>query len=282
MNYQYYFCIPYQQKLISLLNANNIRHRLSGSLGECFRNGLSVPVFVIFTIKGHLPIVDRIAEEFRYSPQVNIVYTSTEVNNAKLLWMTPKKQSIDLLRSETSFSYLCSWNDAFGTRRVHIKEQIAPLTIAKEPSMTTKTAFWSSSTGFSEIFTDKRVRELAISHNLHGIEFMNTMLPNGSCSENIFQLTAHKHITTECVVFGHGEKEVTCARCERKQYEFDNTYQLHLSFAENDFTDDMFVTERIFGTGIPRPLYLISQRFYRILKQNDLTANVTFEPVVIV
>ena len=282
MNYRYYFCIPYQPKLISLLNANNIRYKLSGPLGECFSDGVPIPVVVTFEFNKYLPIIDEIAAEFRYKPQVNVVYAAAEINHAALLWMTPKRQSVDLLKTELSFSSLCSWKDACGMRRTHHKEQVGPLTIGKEPSVTAKTAFWASSTGFSEIFTDKRVRELAMEQDLKGVEFVNTMLRNGTFSENIFQLTAQKRIRTEDIVLGHGEKEIVCPMCGKKQYAFDNTYQLHLSLREEELTTDIMTTDRIFGDGIARPLYLISQRFYQLLKQNHLTANVTFEPVAVV
>lgn len=282
MNYRYYFCIPYQPKLISLLDANNIRYKLSSPLGACFSNGTPIPVLVTFEFGRHLPIIDEIVAEFRHRPQINVVYTAAEINRAQLLWITPKRQSVDLIRTERSFSSLCRWKDASGMQRAHHQEQIAPLTIAKEPSITTKTAFWTSTTGFSEIFTDKRVRELAISQELKGIEFINTILQNGKCSENIFQITAEKRIRTEDIVFGNGEKEIVCPMCGKKQYAFDNTYQLHLSLRAAELTEDILITDRIFGNGIARPLYLISQRFYQMLNQNNLTANVCFEPVVLV
>ena len=281
MTHQYYFCIPYHENLIRLLESNNIRYRLSSPLGECFTNGTPVPVLVTFEFKGYLPIVDKIATEFRHKPRVSVVYTAAEIHNAKLLWITPKRQSIDILNLKTVYSLLCQWQTVGGMPRVHRREQIAPFVIEKEPSAK-KTAFWASSTGFSEIFTDNRVRELAMTHNLQGVKFVETILPNGSFSDNIFQITANERIGAENIVFGKGEKEITCSQCGQKQYAFDSTYQLHLSLCENDLNRDIFVTDPIFGTGISMPLYLISQRFYQVLKQNNLTADVAFEPVVLI
>ena len=40
------------------------------------------------------------------------------------------------------------------------------------------------------------------------------------------------------------------------------------------------MTERIFGEGFARPIYVISQKFYRLLVENKLDKNVTFFPVV--
>lgn len=282
MRFEYRFCLSYQADLIKLLEIHEIHYRLSGTVGDYFSNGTPVPVFVIFGFKQHTPLIDELSRKYRCRPQVRVVYSAKEINSAQLLWMTPKKQSIEIANSYEALSFSCTWVDSRGTARSHHKEQVALFGIKKEPSAKTKTAFWSSSTGFSEVFTDWRVKELVESSNLHGVDFLPTIVAGGSHSNNIFQLTTSNKVCSDYIVFGKGEKEICCPMCGKKQYAFNDTYQLHLDVRGIELNEDLFMTDRIFGEGIARPLYLVSQRFYRLLKTNGLTSNVSFDPVIIV
>ena len=82
------------------------------------------------------------------------------------------------------------------------------------------------------------------------------------------------------IEFGHNEKLRHCPVCGKEQFFIDDAYQLHLCFSDLDVLSDLYKTERIFGDRIPYPVYIISQRFYQLLKSNKLASNVTFVPVV--
>lgn len=281
MRYDYYFCIRYQQNLIDLLNSEKIKYKVSGK-DEFFSNGKPVPVFVTFTIRGYSPIIDCIVKEFRREPQISVVYSSAELNQAQLLCITPKKHSIDVSNDDTAFSYECVWKVADGTERVRHRKQNEQLAITKEPSVKGQTAFWNSSTGASELFTDRRVYELANAHDLCGFEFLNTTLQNGVQSKNIFQLVTHNVISSDCILFGEEEQELCCPMCGRKQYAIRDVYQLRLKANKLHITDDFYATEPIFGIGITYSLHLISQRFYQILKENRLIGSLQISPVELI
>ena len=137
----------------------------------------------------------------------------------------------------------------------------------------------SISTGFGELFTDSRVVNLAKEAGLTGIQFHNVFLKNRKISEKIFQATSENVLGNELIGKGYGERKIVCSMCGKVQYYVDNAYQLHLDFDSIPVKSDFYMTERLFGEGQAYPLYLISQKFYRLLKENNLTGNLTIAPV---
>ena len=258
---------------MDFLTNNGIRFRTTG-------DGKLVPILVSFSIKEGSPILSQLIRDFRLSPIITPVYSDQELYQAELLWFTPKKQHIEILNTCEAFTYSCRRIDARGISRARHEEQILSLCIQSEPKIGGKTALWASTTGFSEVYADRRLRELVCSYELKHVNFAPIYLPNGSASENLFQLTTDTHVCKEAIVLGNGEREIQCPLCGKSQYAVDRTYQPRLNKRYLDLESDLFITERIFGEGIARPLYFISQRFYRYLKQNGLSANVNFIPVI--
>ena len=71
-------------------------------------------------------------------------------------------------------------------------------------------------------------------------------------------MTSSNILKKEDIVWGYGEKIEKCPMCGKEQY----------------------VTERLFSEGFARPIYVISQKFYRLLVENKLDKNISFCPVV--
>lgn len=276
MRYQYYYCCRHRDDLVKLLEDNRIKYRLSG--------GDITPLVVVFSIRipaGTVsPIITALHCQFHEQPIVSAEYTPTELTSAKWVFMTPKKQKIDIINSDEAYRYSCTRTDFFGNVTAKHQEQIGSFVIAKEPAMNTKTAFWAEDTGFAEVFADWRVRELAEASSLSGIEFKDVLLRNGNLSSNLYQMTSTNVLPLEAIACGHGEKALRCPYCGKHGFQIDNAYQLHLHALYLEDNVDIYVTERVFGEGIAHPLYLISQRFYRLLIENQLVGSVTFSPVV--
>lgn len=167
-----------------------------------------------------------------------------------------------------------------GQSRVRHIEQRQLFSIEKEPSMNSQTSFWAETTGFAELFTDYRVYDLISKNSLIGIDLKNVVLKNGSYSEKLYQVTSRNILDRQCIGIGYGEKKLHCGIFGKEQFFIDNAYQLHLDFSKIHMENDLYVTERMFGEGIAYPLYLISQRFYQLLKKHKLAGGLTFSPVV--
>lgn len=275
MRYEYYFCDIYQKKHVDFLEKNHISYKLTGKT-------TSVPLIYFSLWSNDINLENLLCELKSMNirdPLISVVYTEAEIKRAKLLWMRPKKQCIDIINYEDSYEYSCTWENSFGIKKVKHMEQKGLFAIAKEPSVKGRTAFWAESIGFAEVFTDRRVVDLADNNQLSGIDFKNVMLRKGNYSENIFQMTSSNIIPLKCIALGHGEKQTYCHICGKMQLDIDNAYQLHLDFKQIDMQSDLYMTESIFGPGIAEPLYLISQKFYQLLKDNKLTGGVTFAPV---
>lgn len=271
MRYKYSFHNLENARLIEWLETNNVRYFNRGRL-ICFDiwSNSSNCSELLSQLKGTTVI----------GPITTAEFTPSEILRAEYLMLCPKKQCIDIINRNEAYHYSCTWTNPYGVNKSGHEEQKSLFAIAKEPSTKTKTAFWHEDTGFSEIFTDRRVYDLVSQNGLTGVEFKNVLLKKGEISKNIYQMTSPNKIIQEWIDFGHGEKKLYCEKCGKEQFFINSAYQLHLNMSLIDNESDLYVTERIWGEGRPGPLYLISQRFYRLLKDNKLTGNLFLLPVV--
>ena len=278
MRYKYYYCVIPNQRSVGFLDAHKIRYRLSG--------GGIVPTFAIFSFWSSTPNAESLQKELMDvcggNPVVTIEYSKADLANAKLLVVRPKKQSIVITNGMDAFSTSCESVDLFGITRTNHEWQIGTLAISKEPPTTATTSLWSSDTGFAYIFADYRVRDLSVANKLVGVDLQNVYVKKGQYSNKLYQMTSQYIIPQDLLAEGYGEQMKKCPICGKKQYSIDSSYQLHLTDSEIFNSADLFVTERIFGDGIPAPIYIISQRFYRLLNENKLAGGVSFEPVKLV
>lgn len=275
MRYRYYFCDRYNPRVKAFLDGINIRYEVIE-----YKTLFPLIKFDLFSTSDHIKEYLIELEQMKVGrPIVYAEYSASEISNANLVWISPKKQCIDIINNEEAYSYSCEYLNCFGKKRVAHKEQQSLFAVAKEPSMKSATAFWTEDTGFAELFTDWRVRELAIANSLTGIDFKNVFLRKGKLSEKLYQVTSQCVIKRDCIGTGYGEKIETCHICGKEQYVIDNAYQLHLDFSRIQSQSDLYVTEKIFGQGMGFPLFLVSQRFYQLLKQNKLTGGITVSPV---
>ena len=276
MRYEYSFYKPYNVRLEEYLQTSGIKYikHESNIVGD------SLKFSVWSTDENYEIILDELQGLKIFNPLVYVTYSASEVNSAKLLVVSPKKQVINIINNEEAYRYSCRWVSSMGVEKVNHKEQIDNFSIRKEPSTKTSTVFWAEDTGFAELFVDKRVYELVREHSLQGITFKNVMNKKGIYSENIFQMKSSNIIARDLIEMGHGERKVVCHICGKEQFFINNIYQLHLDFSKLEIQSDLYMTERMWGEGIGYPLYIISQRFYQLLKQNKLVGGITVSPVV--
>ena len=278
MKLRCYFCELHSDYLINMLEHNGVKYKVVD------KNVHSpLVVFNIYEIAGKRTLLDELKKNNVVPRYTCAEYSLSEYENSRLLTMRPMTQKFDIINCDDAYEYSCvrkiPFKNEFITLTMHEK-QVGLFAIAKEPLISKKVAFWCESTGFSEIFADYRILELVKQNNLLGIEFKKVLLKNELFSDKLFQMTTENVLTRDCIGFGYGEKKIFCHICGKEQYEIDNSYQLHLNFSKIDLKNDLFLTERIFGSGIAAPKYIISQRFYRLLKENGLAGKVVFEPVV--
>ena len=276
MRYEYKFYELYKVQLEKYLQTKGIKYVKyeSAIVGD------SLKFSIWSTDEDYEVTLNELRELKINASQLNVTYSASELNRAKLLVLTPKKQVVDIINNEKAYGYSCEWISSMGVEKVKHKEQISIFAIKKEPSSKTSTAFWSEDTGFAELFTDKRVYELVQKYFLQGVQFENVMNKKGVYSENIFQMKSLNTIARNAIEMGNGERKEICHICGKEQFFINNVYQLHLDFSKLEVQSDLYMTERMWGEGIAYPLYIISQRFYQLLKQSKLAGGITVSPVV--
>lgn len=276
MRYKYYFCELSRPDLVEWLEKNSIHYNQFG--------GDVVPEMVRFsfwsTNKNYEKWLLQLEEIHINRPMVTVEYTPAELSEAKLLEIRPRKQNINIINRQQAYRYSCQWINPAGIKKVGHKEQLNIFAISKEPSNKTQTAFWLADTGYDEIFTDNRIVDLVNRNQLTGIEFKNVSLRNGEYSRYIYQIKSNNIIGREYFSLENGVRTIRCPLCEKEQYSLPNTYQFHINHEVLETQSDMYMTERIFGEGIPYPIYFISQRFYQLLISNNLAGNLVLIPVV--
>ena len=229
-------------------------------------------------------LLDELHRMAYIKPSACVHYSDKDLSSAKLLTIRPKAVTMCIENEAESFRYDCCWSymaDRFEIHKANHEEQTGIIMIKKEPSMTAKPVFWGPDDGRTIIFADRKVRNLVEMENVNGISFQNVLLKNNDLSKRIFQLKANQKICCEDIVWGKGVREIVCKMCGKKQFMLPSTYQLHIHDANIYHEIDFFTTESIFGEGIPQPIYIISQRFYQLLKQYKFTSRVDFTPVIL-
>ena len=125
-----------------------------------------------------------------------------------------------------------------------------------------------------------RIKKLSEEANLNGMNFGNILSKKGESVANLFLLDSPCKLPLEAVAPGHGETPYKCACCGRVALEFTNSYTLHLKAASIPDGTDFCMTDSFWGEGFSFPFYIISQRFYRLLKENKLTGGIRLSPVI--
>lgn len=278
MRYRYYYCDFNQSpELIEFLTENGIAYK-EHYAGP---NRKSLIIFNIWSNKPNSEYFVSTLKKMNRTPHVYIEYSEADRKKAKLLWLHPKKQKIDLINEEESFEFGCWYESWLGHKCYKHETQKGLLSISKEPSTNSKDVFWTISTGFSELFVDRKVFDAVKASSLIGIELWDVLLRDGRKSDKIFQMTSSNIIGRECFKWGYGEVIEKCPVCGKEQYDFgSDDYQLHLDTSKINVQSDFYVTDRMFSAGIARPIFIISQQFYQLLKKSGLTGGAVFIPIV--
>lgn len=272
MRYQHYYFCKKNPQILTWLETNRIKYH--------FR--VDFVCFHVYSDQSNSAIQFKEIEKMSgmIGPIITVEFTPKELATAEYLMITPRKQVISIINTPEAYRFSCTRITEAGFEKSYHAEQVSLFAIAKEPSCKTQTAFWSPDNAFDELFTDYRVRNLAEENSMEGIVFKNVLLKNGLVSEKIYQMTTENTISQTQIELGHGEKEYCCPICGKQKFFIDNAYQLHLNLQDLKLQGDLYKTERIFGERLPEPVYIISQKFYRLLKSTKLLSNVTLVPVV--
>lgn len=275
MRYQFYYYIKAPEHLLAFLTETKIKH-------QAYDNGY-VKFSVYSSQPNHQALLDTLSSVYHCrAPLVYCDYSAKDRDEAEYLWIMPGKYCIDVMNKNEAYQYDCTYEHiTTRTQRAHHKKQIGTFKIAKVPNLHTQTAFFSPDTGSNELFADHRIKALTEEHHLQGLCFLPLLLKNGQLSHELFQLTSPHVLGMSAVVRGHGETSDFCPICGKEALVTTSAYQMHLHRSHLDTSLDLMISDAFWGEGIPYSVQIISQRFYRLLRQEKLTGSLQIDPVIL-
>lgn len=274
MRKKYSYCEKYSEKVEQYLKNHKIKYKIVG-------DGIRVSKLINFIIYDGESSDPNLQQLIHSNPIVTNKFTQKELYAAGYLTIRPTKNVINIMNTNEAFLYKCPKKSIFGNERFAHKEQIGQFRI-KNINTEGTTAFFSSATGFSEIFAKKKVCEFMRNNNITGMQIKSVMLDgkNREIESGLCQLCPEKIIPTDKIFIDETQKIGRCPICGSLKVLCEQDYQLQLIGSAFDLSDDFYMTEAIFGEGISYPLYIISQRLYKLLVNAKMSCNVIFEPVL--
>lgn len=268
------YCEKYSREIIQYLNEHKIKYKIIG-------DGVLISKLVSFSIYDDASSAPALQHLIHSNPVVTNEFTQKELSVADYLTMRPQKNVVNITNIDEAFLYKCPRKTIFGNERFEHKEQVGQFQIKKINTKGT-TAFFSSTTGFSEIFAKEEVCELMQNNSITGIQVKPVMLEgkDHKIASGLYQLCSEKKVPNEKIFIDETQEVGRCPICGALKVLCKQDYQLQLIGSAFDLSDDFYMTEAIFGEGISYPLYFISQRLYQLLVSTKMSRNVIFEPVV--
>lgn len=277
MKKEYYYCDLYSEPLIELLNKNNVKY-------EILDYGTLVPKKIRFTVMEGHPIIALFPDYSTTEPLITCVYSEKELLEAEYLEFRPIRLAIDIINPEEAFECPCTWVSDSGTIHYGHITQKGMLTIASFRG-SEKTYFFHESAGVSFLFARKSAADVLKNNNITGIQYWPVHQKTRRkelIESNFYQLVSDHIINTDCICLDEVERIIHCPVCGKEQYLLSPGYQLKLYSEKLTLNQDFYMTEPVFGAGIPMPVFFVSQRIYRLLKEQHFDKNVIFEPVKLI
>lgn len=208
-----------------------------------------------------------------------VEYSKKELTSSEFLRIIPKLQSVEILNCDESIESTCKEIDKYNITRTYHQKKISPFKIKYSPKNTT--CLYSVNNGFSYIFANEKFYALAKDNGITGIEFNPVYGKNGEIFNNFYQLEANNVIKFDDINIEKHCEIRECRICKKQSIIVDELFQLSLNLYKSELKDDFYMTEQIFGEGIPERYYIISQRLYRLMEQEHMDKNVSFIPVLL-
>lgn len=296
--YTIYFCIKdnFQKELIELLEKEKIKYKKY----ECEPGPLSPAPFLNFEFTSRHPQCKYILGEIaKFNVKVAEIfgYTAKEINNAKYLEIWPRIGIFEYANIIRKTQMIEVEKDGKKVICNSHCEQVEPIIFAKKPKENS-IALWQLPNS-NIILANKYVRELVEDNNLTGMVFNDVYVgkTKKEKSDYLFQITALDPIGAESMPEDFGSRKFErfihyCPICQQSAYSLEQLKELRFDYNKISLTNDLYITKAIFcddEKDDPEERYwkwstlcgfmIISQRFYRLLKGNNLLKGVQVFPI---
>ena len=274
MRKKYTYCEKYSGKIERYLDENEIKYKIIG-------DGHIVPQMISFTVYDNA--VKNIQQIIKCGkPIITNDFTKKEIQSAEYLTFRAEKQVVEIANACEAFSYKCPRKTLGGGIKYEHKEQIGEIMLEKKFTAKGTTCFFSSTNGFSELFVKEEVYAFLQKEGITGMSFLPVNVPTEEQDNRsgLLQLFAQRKIKKEEISFGADQIQMKCPICGREKVICGQDYQLRLVDSLDNYSEDFYMTDAVFGEGFSHPLFVISKKFYTVLASNKLVSNIALEPVI--
>ncbi len=240
--------------------------------------------WAVFTVD-RARLADRelfeLAEAHKISCLLTRQYTKREMEDTRFFTVRCDLRKLAVREDpQTTWVYPCGHGNGVFCRRV----QTGPFVCAG-PFRWMGQHHWVSETGFSPpLFCDTVTREALEEADLAGVRFLPVFDRDGAEPlPNLHQLLPEKILPREALVLPENGEDCRlkpCPLCGAPHYLLTGAFQLKARekyLAEGD----IFATEALFGDLYARSMIIVSQTFFRLLRDKKLDKNLRFEPVAL-
>ena len=284
MTIQHHYYIKYTEKLLDFLDSKKIKYEFSVSAGNILLD-------ICENNKHFAEFMQFIPEDAFCTKKY--VFSKKELDEAKWLTMRCTNQKFEAQSWEETFEYSCTETRTAinhrGKPEIHEYanhgKQIAPYQFTKANIKWGKSSFCGTITGGRDtIFCNDNAVSVIESNGLTGLSFAPVLQHRKNVYlENVHQLVFDNIIPDEKTQMQGLDKVWHCPHCGKKKYMYNSLSRLVIdrdALGEQDF----YSTEENYhywsDETRPQALFIVSQRAYRVLKENRMTGTLEFFPLL--
>ncbi len=275
MRKKFSYTCDYSESLIKIFDTKKIKYTIIG-------DGVYIKRFMRFSLFADDPFVQILPNYGVYShPMIENIYTKNELLSSEYLTIHPKKQVVDIKNIDDATETSCDYKNAFGiekTNHVSQKSSFEIYSLKKND----KTCFYFESSGISYLFAKISMIQVFEQNHISGIlPYPVYLSKEKNIQAEVTQLMSTEMIFLTSIFIDKEDRLKKCQFCGRTKIVDVSGYQLKLDTSKLLLNDDFYMTEAVFGEGIPHPIYLVSQKLYRLIMEEHFNKNVRFEPVIL-
>ena len=267
------YCVEATPSLLGVLDSSKVRYKLSSIFDS---------PQAIFYLRSDDIRKSKIEREITSVASIipQLVFSKMECGSADWVRLMPKYDKISFDETDLTFSYFCK-----GVNRTSSHaHQIGLYRLKRNPKWAHEMMILSAEGNHNQKwFVNNKTRDFLKSQRVTGVSFDDVLSSKNELPlSDVHQVRFDCTIPEEAVALGkeYGiDSVITCETCgEHRYYVNPHTYQLCLYEAFLG-DKDAYVTEAVFGQGYGYRIVVVSKRFYKILKENDLIKCFSVHPV---
>lgn len=262
----------YSKRILVYLAKNNIKHE----------NDRDTSLVVIEFLDDDLFSEELLKLFNKYKIKVNDItrlYTSEELNIAK--WLVVRcKYKVGYPQPENNYYNITYGRNELCNECLYGLSQNDVFYINREPKWKKERNFYQLNWIFDELFVSNEVIRIFDDNNIKGIQYLPVKkYKKNEIIDGVKQIKINHTLDKGLIENENIEISKICNRCGRKRYLVQKG--AIISFNKEIFNNnyDIVQTYEYFGEILTGKIILVSNKVYKVIKDNKLDKNLIFEPI---